>query len=199
MNEHRNQDRLPESACPLGPVSEFEKDSRSFYFSSIFHRQYQGRFKPEVGEQSQTNRSYPWPAGVLEFEGSGYRRIPGPDVVWHQAEDDVNLLSLKMGYKPQLTPRHFHAAFLFQLIRIHLDYVKFIQWGPLSGVEEFLVFSDGRFISRGGNCGIPPAGGSINWPLALLMGNGLITIEGPLKTEAMELKGTQVGFWTRLE
>jgi len=196
MNEHRNQDRFPESACPLGPVSEFEKDSRSFYLSSIFHRQYQGRFKPEAGEPSQTSRSFDWHASILELKGRDYLRVQGPDVVWHQAEDDVNYLSLKLRYEPQLTPRHFHAGFLFQLKQIHLDYVKFIQWGPVAGVEEILAFSDGDFITRGG-CG--PTGGHVNWPLASPISQGLITIGGPLRTEAMELKGPQVRFWTLIE
>ena len=49
MNEHRNQDRLPESACPLGLVSELEKDSRSFYLGQVFsHKKYQGRFEPDL-------------------------------------------------------------------------------------------------------------------------------------------------------
>ena len=197
MNEQPNQSGFSETACPIGPIGKFEKDSRSFYFARLFHRPYQGRFEPRGGR-------WTWAAGalkklsesVMELAGRRYHRISGPEVTWRQAEDDINFLSLKMGYKPRLTPRHFHADFAFRRRRVHIDYVKFIQWGPLSGVEEFLVFADSRFIARGGHCGIPPAGGCYNWPLAAPLGKWLITIESPLEVAAMELVGPQVRFWS---
>ena len=197
MNEHPDQDGFPETTCPIGLIGQLENDSRSFYFASLFNKRYEGRFEPRRGKWTRAmgtlERQH---ESVLELSGRRYRRMSGPDVVWHQAEDDVNYSSLKMGYGPLLTPRHFHTDFIFQRRQLHLDYVKFINWGPLSGVEEFLVFSEGHFITRGGHYGIPPAGGRINWPLASPMGESLVTVEGFLKAEAMELKGPRVGFWT---
>jgi hypothetical protein len=201
MNEHRNQDRLPESTCPLGPVSELEKDSRSFYLGQVFSRKrYQGRFEPDLGKKLGGKRPLQLPSeGIVEFDGKSYRRIPGPSIVWHQADDDVNYLSLKMEYEPRSSPRHFHTAFVFLRRPVHIDFVRFVGYGPISVVNEFLVFSAGRFITRGGNCGAPPANGSINWPLASQMEESLITIDGLVKVEAMELKDAQVGFWTSVE
>ena len=128
MNEQPNQSEFSETACPIGPIGEFEKDSRSFYFARLFHRPYQGRFDPLGGRRT-------WAAGTLKKLSE-------------------------------------------------------------SAVEEFLVFADSHFIARGGHCGMPPAGGCYNWPLAAPLGKWLITIESPLEVAAMELVGPQVRFWS---
>lgn len=155
-----------DASCPIGPLSEMERDSFSFYFARLFHRAYAGPYAPDTVRDALMRKPRREPSeGALEIEGRLFRLMPFPEVSWHQAGDDVNVQAHTLGFKPLLSPRHFHAGFTFLEREIHIDYFLFIQRGPLSGVEEFLVFADGCFVMRGGYFGIPPAGGSYNWPL----------------------------------
>jgi hypothetical protein len=81
MKERPNQNGFPETACPIRPASEFEKDSRSFYFAPLFRQPYQGRYKP-AGARSRSLREVKrLSSDRLEFSGKRYRRISGPAVV----------------------------------------------------------------------------------------------------------------------
>lgn len=187
---------IVEAACPIGPLVKMERDSFAFYFSGLFHKKYAGPYAPDpvrdaMLKKPRTERT----EGTLEIAGKAYRLMPFPKVSWHQAGDDVNFQAHTLGFKPLSSPRHFHAGFTFLEREIHIDYFLFIQWGPLSGVEEFIVFADGRFSMRGGSFGIPPAGGSYNRPLLADIGPGFLTVEPPLKKEPMALIGTRLRLW----
>jgi len=195
VKERPNQNGFPETSCPIGPASEFEEDSRSFYFAPLSRRPYQGRYNP-AGARSRSLREVKrLSRDRLEFSGKRYRRISGPAVVWHRAKDDGKYLSQKPGDMLPVKPRHFHADFEFRKRRVHVDFLKFLRWGPLSGVQELLFFSDGRFITRGGHCGMPPACGSFNWPLVAPIDKSLITLDGPLEVKRMTLTIARMKFW----
>lgn len=199
MNKRPNQNGFPESACPIGPVSEFEKDSRFFYFALLFKQTYQGRYKPAGDSSRGLRKLRKSSSDRLEFSGKSYRNIPGPEVVWQQAEDDGEKRSRKPGNGLAVMPRHFHADFEFRKKRVHVDFLKFVRWGPLSVAMEYIVFSEGRFVTRGANWNMPPACGYYNWPLAALIGNSLITLEGPREMTDTVLAVPRIEFWIPAE
>jgi hypothetical protein len=196
MKERPNQNGFPDTACPLGPASEFEKDSRSFYFAALFRRPYQGRYKPAWARSRGLQEVKRLSRDRFEFSGKRYRRISGPAVVWHRAKDDGKYLSKKPGDMVSAIRRHFHTDFEFRKRRVHVDFLLFIRWGPLFGVCELVFFSDGRFITRGGHCGLPPISGIFNWPLAVPIDKSLITLDGPpADVTGMKLTIPRMKFW----
>jgi len=69
---------------------------------------------------------------------------------------------------------------------LHVDYLKQISWGPVSGHEEFLVFAEGQFVARGGyRAGA--MGGPRNWPLVVERGNWLVPFRSPTGAEPLAL------------
>jgi hypothetical protein len=74
-------------------------------------------------------------------------------------------------------PSHLHASFQLGKHDVHVDFVRFVSWGPLSGTEEFLVFVDGVLQGRGGLFAHPPAGLHRNWPLAIAVEDQLLLID----------------------
>ena len=81
---------------------------------------------------------------------------------------------------------HFHGDLQHDTLKLHIDYFKFMSWGPLCGVEGFIISLDGSVLGVGGHWGGPPAGGSRNWPLGLLIGSRLLRLQ-PLAARSREL------------
>lgn len=80
---------------------------------------------------------------------------------------------------------------------VHVDYFRFMSYGPVIGIEGFLV-SRGEVLAAGGHWGQPPAGGQRNWPLGVLLTDRvLLSICGNIRIGAGFLQNVMVADWKR--
>jgi hypothetical protein len=134
--------------CPLSNLLSVEKNGLFFYDPSRRYEHYPPWFgdcpSREQLQKAETGKMF-----KMTIDGERWQRVP-LDVTWELAEDDANYPCEDLSASPMPTPRHIHCNFKFLKKTIHIDFVRFISWGPLSGFEEFQFFMNGTFQSRGG-------------------------------------------------
>lgn len=134
--------------CPLSNLLHVEKNGLFFYDPS---RRYE-HYPPWVGDRptfEQLQKTETRKMFKMTIDGERWQRVP-LDVTWELAEDDANYPCEDLSASPMPTPRHIHCNFKFLKKTIHIDFVRIMSWGPLSGFEEFQFFLNGKFHSRGG-------------------------------------------------
>lgn len=133
----------------MGNLDDAIKDGWMFYSAFL---QNEHRPSPWTGDEPSLEELEAARAGQLfdmTIDGKRWRRVPLA-VNWSLAEDDANYRSDKTKAKHKTTPRHLHCEFEFQQQMIHIDFVRYVTWGPLSGFQEFKFFVNGQLKSRGG-------------------------------------------------
>jgi len=163
--------------CPLGNLEDVRKDGYRFY-----HPKLRGLSLPRVWKSGQPSSSDLLPieeGGTTDMviDNERWQRLPTVNATWTLASDDANFGNGNPRAKPRPTPRHIHTEFLFQGNTVHIDFVRFIEWGPLSGFEEFQFFLNGQFASRGG-CYVCYATCCRDMPACLRIGNVAIIASG---------------------
>jgi hypothetical protein len=122
-----------------------------------------------------------------------WTRQPFVDHSWNLASDDVQFSTGPTG-KPLPSPRHFHTSFDFAGHSIHIDFVRFVQWGPLSGVEQFIGFVDGQFNSRGGHYVLVPGAWKRGWPFVMRFADAAIVIH-EFRLSLRDQPFKDISFW----
>ena len=134
--------------CPISSLLTVENYGLFFYSPA---RRYE-HYPPWVGDSPSHEHLQKTETGKMfkmTIDGERWKRVP-LDVTWELAEDDANYPCSDPSASPKPTPRHIHCNFKFLKKTIHIDFVRFMNWGPLSGFEEFQFFLNGKFYSRGG-------------------------------------------------
>lgn len=87
------------------------------------------------------------------YRGHEYVKTDLSNLMWNPG------LGIEVRLPNEEIATHLHADLKIDGELIHLDYLKFIGWGPLHGVEGFIVSKGSEIIGVGGYWGTPPAGG----------------------------------------
>jgi hypothetical protein len=155
--------------CPLPPLDHVRKEAFSFYSP-----QQRDEPRPTPWEDERPSFFDLGPAEEggktkLTINGSKWCRIPPPPHTWELAEDDPNFGRPESAPR-KMTPCHIHTSFDHAGFHLHIDFVQFMSWGPLSGTEEYIFFVDDIQRSRGGRYVHPPAGFRRAWPPCVRFG-----------------------------
>jgi hypothetical protein len=135
---------------------------------------------------------YPRPREArIIVDGKELRRIPLPEIDWQPGPHGTNL-KLKASH---ILATHFHGDLQVSERSLHIDYFKFVSWGPLTGCLGFIVSDESGPIAVGGHWGQPPAGGQRNWPFGLQLGDKLLSIYEPFKVEGDKFRHEGVALW----
>jgi len=177
--------------CPVEPIRAFSKHSWAYYRG----KSYEGPFN--VDQPIKLTRDIlvgAPPATEIIVEGVRWLRMTTPQVNWIQGSGDANC-GLSNPAQAKSSPRHFHADICVGPTSLHIDFLKFVSSGPLTGVLEFLVFKGGECLGRGGSWGQPPAGGQRNWPLVVISGDLLLSIKDPVVCNVKNLQVDGLALW----
>ncbi len=181
------------TSCPIEPIQAFSKHSWAYYRG----KSYEGPFN--VDQPIKLTHAILMgapPVTEIMVEGVRWLRMTSPQVNWIQGSGDANC-GLSNPAKAKSSPRHFHADICVGPRSLHIDFLKFVSWGPLTGVLEFLVFQGGECLGRGGSWGQPPAGGQRNWPFVVMCGDILLTITYPFVCGMNDLQVDGLALWER--
>lgn len=136
------------------------------------------------------------------YEGPPERQLTAGGATWERQE--LGAITWKPGHYgtgvrtgAPYRATQFHADLEVRGRELHLDYFKFVGWGPLCGVEGFLVSRQGESLAMGGHFGMPPAGGKRNWPLGLMIGGDLLTIYQPFHPTDGNFSSDGIALWRR--
>lgn len=166
--------------CPLPHLDQVRAEASEFYSvqkrdeprPSPWGEQYPSLFdlkSPEDGGKSEMN-----------IDGVLWVRLPPPPQIWTLAQDDANYgLPATESWRP--TPRHLHTSLMCAGYIVHIDFVRFMSWGPLSGTEEYVFFVDGVFKSRGGCYVHVPATFHRAWPPCVRFGQFAVVMRGCIR------------------
>lgn len=127
--------------------------------------------------------------------------------LWEKSETvnclwEMGAVNEHFGKAPPLAthrrPVHFHASFQISNKRVHIDFVRRVSSGPLSGTLMYYVFVEGRLAQRGGEFAFPPGSMRRCWPLAIRVDRRVLVIDAflPWKDSLTEFEG--VSLWKRV-
>lgn len=171
-----NVDKVAKTfTCPLGPLSEAIADSLRYYSPDYTKRVETACDKAMTGLRQVHTDVNKDKTSKIQVGSSVWQYVEHLSIKWEFAPDDPRYINLDI--KLPVNQRHIHGSFHISEHKIHVDYVRFMQGGPLSGTEEFLVFVDGVLRGRGGVFVCSPGGSHRNWPLAIRLENQLLLID----------------------
>lgn len=178
---------LSDAFCALGPVMDIRRRGYTFY--SPRRREIPGW---ENVPDPPVPKRIPGDVPRLEFDGQRWERPSVIHVAWELAIDDCH-------YDPEpgvdlRSPRHIHASHEINGHGVHIDYIRFMQGGPLSGFDEFQVFVDGAFRNRGGKFVHVPGSFWRGFPVAVRLDDRLLVINAfpPYRDDFAKFDGLSV-------
>ena len=155
--------------CPLGPLSELLTDCTRYYVPASL-----GGGRPDGTARGKSVRHLDEENVRIEFDGRIWEYVRHIPVKLDLAPDDhrsggPNVSDFKAS--------HMHAWFQLDHRSVHVDYVRFISYGPAMGVDEFLIFVDGIRQGRGGFFFCPPGMSGRTWPIAVPLDSQLLLLD----------------------
>ena len=115
----------------------------------------------------------------LHFRGRLWEFSHEIEPEWTIAADDRRRAEPPAEFDPARyfpnCPIHLHAMLEFMNTVLHIDYLHWNQTGPNNGFYEYRVYQAQNLIGQGGCWGMSlGVSGSLHWPLACSVSNGLL-------------------------